>query len=189
MAHDKTCKVCGGTEVYKSGACAPCARKKAAICRAENRELCRQKNRAWIQANPEKAKNASLKWNANNKDKRAESRKKYHEQNPEKVRETQSAYRKRNPELFKLYKHNRRSRESGGNLTVGIIGRLLVLQKGKCACCKQPLGADFHLDHILPLALGGSSTDENMQLLRAGCNLKKHMKHPVDYMQSKGYLL
>ena len=54
---------------------------------------------------------------------------------------------------------------------------------------KKPLGNDYHLDHINPLALGGSKTDEKIQLLRATCNLQKNAKHPVDFMQSRGFLL
>ena len=74
-------------------------------------------------------------------------------------------------------------------LSVGLSAKLFKLQKGKCPCCKQPLGDDYHLDHKMPLALGGTNTDENMQLLRSICNLQKHAKHPVDFMQERGYLL
>lgn len=45
------------------------------------------------------------------------------------------------------------------------------------------------MDHILPLALGGTNVDENIQLLRKRCNLQKCAMHPVDFMQSKGRLL
>lgn len=55
--------------------------------------------------------------------------------------------------------------------------------------CGKPLGDAYHLDHVMPLALGGSNTDDNMQLLRDRCNLQKHAKHPVDFMQERGFLL
>lgn len=45
------------------------------------------------------------------------------------------------------------------------------------------------MDHIVPLALGGSNTDGNIQLLRATCNQQKHAKHPVVFMQERGFLL
>lgn len=41
----------------------------------------------------------------------------------------------------------------------------------------------------MPLALGGANEDWNIQLLRQRCNNQKKAKHPVDFMQSKGYLL
>jgi 5-methylcytosine-specific restriction endonuclease McrA len=80
-------------------------------------------------------------------------------------------------------------KETGGKLSSKLAARLFVLQKGKCACCLQPLGDDYHIDHIMPLALGGTNTDDNIQLLRAKCNLQKNAKHPVDFMQQRGFLL
>lgn len=46
-----------------------------------------------------------------------------------------------------------------------------VRDGGRCVAC----GADFELqfDHVIPLALGGASTPENLQLLCAPCNQRK----------------
>ena len=43
--------------------------------------------------------------------------------------------------------------------------------------------------HIIPLALGGANDDLNVQLLTPDCNQRKKAQHPVDYMQSQGFLL
>jgi 5-methylcytosine-specific restriction endonuclease McrA len=51
------------------------------------------------------------------------------------------------------------------------------------------LGDNYHLDHIVPLAIGGTNTDDNIQLLRQKCNQQKSAKHPIDFMQSRGFLL
>ena len=115
----------------------------------------------------------------------------YRAANPEKRRSSWAAWEKANPEARRIISQNRRSRKrsAGGKLSRGLSVRLFSLQKGKCPCCNQPLGGDYHLDHITPLALGGSNTDDNIQLLRAICNQQKHAKHPVDFMQSRGFLL
>lgn len=47
----------------------------------------------------------------------------------------------------------------------------------------------YHVDHIQPLALGGSNDKTNLQLLCPTCNTKKSAKHPIDFMQSRGLLL
>lgn len=116
---------------------------------------------------------------------------KWLKENREKANETKRAYRKLHPEDHRRDKHNRKAKErnNGGTLSKGISKRLYELQKGLCPCCFLPLGDDYHIDHILPLALGGTNTDNNIQLLRAGCNLKKNATHPVDYMQGRGFLL
>lgn len=150
------------------------SREADAKWRAANREATRVRNAKWRAANPEKESARYAKWYAGNREKKSEASIKW---------------RAANPEAFRIYSHNRRTR-SVGKLSIGLSDKLFKLQRGKCACgCKQPLGDDFHLDHIMPLALGGANEDWNIQLLRSTCNQQKHAKHPVDYMQSKGFLL
>lgn len=131
---------------------------------------------------------------------------KYRRENADKVKQRQDDWRARNLDQQKTYKKkyfaqnvdsfyarsaNRRARKLsvGGKLTSDLSSKLFQLQNGRCACCKKPLGNDYHLDHIMPLALGGTNTNDNIQLLRARCNLQKQAKHPVDFMQQRGYLL
>lgn len=115
---------------------------------------------------------------------------KWQKANPGAVKSLRERWFAANPGAKKAYNQNRRTRlKSTGKLSKDIIPKLFALQKGKCPCCAQPLGSDHHLDHKMPLALGGSNTDGNMQLLRAQCNLQKSAKHPVDFMQSRGFLL
>jgi 5-methylcytosine-specific restriction endonuclease McrA len=101
------------------------------------------------------------------------------------------AWVKANPDKRRVHSENRRARKkaAGGVLSPDLAQRLMKLQRGLCACCKQPLGGDYHLDHILPLYLGGANVDSNMQLLRSRCNAQKSKKHPVDFMQERGFLL
>jgi 5-methylcytosine-specific restriction endonuclease McrA len=45
---------------------------------------------------------------------------------------------------------------------------------GLCQCgCGEPLGTAFHLDHIHPLARGGSHTMDNLQITHPICNIRK----------------
>lgn len=155
---------------------------------------------AWRIANPDKKKLYQDEYNKNysssdkyqpNKEQMAARRRKYKAENPEKVKLAEQKWRNNNIELardrIRECSHSRRLAD--GKLSYGIKKSLFVLQRGKCACCGLPLGKEYHLDHIMPLALGGSNTDENIQLLRKRCNLQKNKKHPVDFMQSRGFLL
>lgn len=111
--------------------------------------------------------------------------------NKDKISARMAAYHVKNPDKAKVWKANRRARlmGNGGQLSCGLADKLFSLQSGLCPCCRAPLGDDYHMDHIMPLALGGSNTDDNIQLLRQTCNMQKHAKHPVDFMQSRGFLL
>lgn len=86
-----------------------------------------------------------------------------------------------------------RKRKAEGRMSNGIVDRLLKLQKSKCPVCKELLVLDgdmkFHIDHIVPLAKGGSNHDENIQLLCRDCNQEKNAIDPVEFMQLKGFLI
>lgn len=172
--------------------CKPCVNAIDASYRDRNREKVRAKQAEYRIANADRLKAKRLKHYAENAEEARKRVSEWRAKNPEKEKALCAAYRAANPEKCRVYGHNRRvrEREAIGKISSGLVGKLLKLQRGKCACgCKQPLGDDYHLDHIMPLALGGSNTDDNIQLLRARCNLQKRAKHPVDFMQERGYLI
>ena len=52
----------------------------------------------------------------------------------------------------------------------------IVRQGALCALCQRRLpedATDIHIDHIVPLARGGTSELENLQAVCAGCNMRK----------------
>ena len=107
--------------------------------------------------------------------------------NPDKTKKNYENWRKNNPDKYKENKarqaHARRNAK--GKLSKGIIQQLMKKQNNLCACCNAPLNGKFHLDHILPIALGGYNTDDNVQLLLPKCNLAKGARHPDEYMKIK----
>lgn len=156
-----------------------------------NRDDQNAKGRANKSANPDREKANYAAWVARNPDKGKARSAAWRASNPDRERANRNAWRKANPEATKIHNQNRRAMKlkNGGVLSKGLPEKLFVLQQGKCACCGLPLGDNYHLDHILPLALGGTNTDDNIQLLRRQCNSQKHAKHPIDFMQSRGFLL
>ncbi|MDE2106652.1 MAG: HNH endonuclease, partial [Patescibacteria group bacterium] len=55
--------------------------------------------------------------------------------------------------------------------------------------CQRGLGSNgFHIDHIMPRALGGADGIRNRQLMCYGCNLRKGKMHPVEFYRSIGML-
>ena len=58
---------------------------------------------------------------------------------------------------------------------------LFLAHKGRCASCTLPIppGKGWDIDHIIPLALGGSDTTDNMQILCRPCHGTKTTKRDV----------
>ena len=157
-----------------------------------------EKRKKRIQYNKEWRKNNKAKVDAYNADRYLKDPDKFktlskiwQSQNKERVLKNASEWAAKNQDARKIYRGNRRARKisAGGSLSKGLAEKLLILQKGKCPCCRLPLYDDYHMDHIIPLALGGSNTDDNIQLLHGLCNRQKHSKNPIDFMQSRGYLI
>lgn len=128
-------------------------------------------------------------WYLNNKNKVAEYNKEYKNLHKEDISKWQKQYRLANPELVHNRKVKRKNLIAGNKISKGIIKKLYNLQKGLCVCCRKLLSSDYNVDHIMPLSRGGTHTDENIQLLCSLCNRQKHAKHPIEFMQSRGYLL
>jgi len=155
--------------------------------RLENRDKCNELSCLWRENNREKSRSSVKRWVIKNKEKYINNLGLYRINNKEKIAETTKAWRLKNPDIWRIYAHNRRfwKINNGGVLSKNIVSFLYKKQNGKCACCGELLNNDFHLDHILPLALGGKNSDDNVQLLTPICNLQKGAKHPLDFMQWK----
>lgn len=169
----------------------------------------RSVRRAWVEANREKVaaekreygrrpevKAYRKAWYLANRDriaaKRAENPGKYREANIASAK----AWKEANPEATKEYarQHRRKRRAqakgSGGTHTAADLSEILAAQGHRCAYCRANLKrVKKHVDHIKPLALGGSNGRGNLQYLCAPCNQSKSAKDPVDYAKSIGLLI
>ena len=112
---------------------------------------------------------------ATRKRKRDNLRRRYHE-NPE--------HRRKQMEWSNAAIHRRRARReaNGGSYTVREWKAVCLLYDHRCLCCgeRKPLT----VDHVIPLALGGMNTIDNIQPLCLDCNLRKHAR-TVDYRDSR----
>lgn len=110
-----------------------------------------------------------------------EQARRWRQENPERYRELLRAWKKRNrPKVNARKVHSREKLKAG----------LMKAQKGRCAYCRTLLAdAVVHVDHIMPLALGGINRRSNFQLTCEPCNLAKSAHHPVDFARSIGRLI
>lgn len=105
--------------------------------------------------------------------------------NPDRMRELLRRWKRNNRDKVRAYKRGRDAKSNARRRAW-----LLEVQRGRCGYCRAKLVPDkMHIDHVLPLALGGSNRRANLQLLCETCNLSKGARHPVDYARSIGRLV
>lgn len=101
--------------------------------------------------------------------------------------------RERHNVLCRANNHIRKARVrgAGGSYTAAEITALGQRQKWLCAnsACKCNIRKKYTVDHIHPIAKGGSNNIRNIQLLCPLCNGRKGAKHPIDWAQQNGMLL
>jgi 5-methylcytosine-specific restriction endonuclease McrA len=200
----RPCVKCGATERYSTGVCKPCQKAASKSWHGRNIARSNAKDLAWYASNTERANANSAAWDKVNPEKLKAYRqtpaakasasaaaRAWRDENPEKFKAAMAAWRIKNPLKLRIYASNHRAKGLGqdGKLSGGLVAKLFSLQQGTCPCCRQPLGDDFHMDHIVALHNGGPNIDDNIQLLRAECNGSKRIQDPVTFMQGRGFLL
>lgn len=165
-----------------------------------------EKALAWNKANPERAREINLKWKEANPDYSAtrwarmtpEEREtarlqvsEWRENNREQYNDNSKRWRRENPEKIAAIDRNKRAKRKSaeGKHTAADVQKLIANQKNKCAeCGKSLLVTGYHVDHIMPLVLGGTNWPWNLQILCPACNLEKHATDPFVFAQRKGRL-
>lgn len=121
---------------------------------------------------------------AANREKYLQARKNYCLAHTESVKQQSKDWYANNPLRAQALGATKRARRRGriNSATVRALPRnyvdaLVRHQSGLCNYCGAQLKKP-HIDHIMPLALGGLHALENLQLLCPTCNLKKGVLHP-----------
>jgi 5-methylcytosine-specific restriction endonuclease McrA len=157
----------------------------------ENSDEIKLRTAAWLKSHPEWRKLRNAQWAKNNPDKVVISNAQYYAANSERIRARNNTWwYSADKNILQNYRRNRRARihASGGTLSSDIVDKLLAQQEGCCVYCNVDLTVTtIHLDHRMPIKLGGTNTDDNVQLLCASCNLRKGSKHPDDFERQIGY--
>lgn len=178
-------------------------REKVNASNSKWREKNPEKMKTWIKdwalRNPEKCKASSVKSAAKRGDIRkiesSEWRKKnpvqvkknwvsWASQNKERLRETKKKYEFENSEKVRASKHTRRIRQLqiDSVIDANYIKFLIVVQGMKCVYCDKTMIA-YQIDHIFPIAKGGTNENSNLQLLCPLCNRKKGAKTDLEFRE------
>ena len=77
---------------------------------------------------------------------------------------------------------------TGKHVTKKIIRHLQGVQDGVCGYCSGPLG-DYHVDHIFPMAAGGTNNIDNLVLSCPRCNLLASSFVFTDFYAKRAFVL
>jgi 5-methylcytosine-specific restriction endonuclease McrA len=143
----------------------------------------------WYQKNRDRIIKKSRLWAINHPEQKKKNFQLWLSQNLSRFRAVNKAWRKAHPELVagyvKKWSSNNKSQECAqeskrrariknavGTWSHYDIEKIMSVLGVNCLCC----GAQqhIHIDHIIPLAKGGSNGPLNLQLLCRSCNCKKH---------------
>ena len=148
--------------------------------------------RKWRSKNPGKMRAYDAKWREANPTIARESdkkkQKKHYASHPE-YRAKAVARAKRwmaqNPERAKELRsdvcHRRRARKYATMVGPIDYKQLFIQANGLCGICLKPLeDSKTEFDHIIPLARGGSHTQNNLQITHPRCNRVKNSRLPEE---------
>lgn len=175
----------------KNADCVECNKARAWAWHLAHEESVKVRLRADYLANIDKRKAQKAESYAANREKLIAQSIAWKKANPERNRASQKKNWAKNYPRHVAKEHKRRAQKQAcaGSFTPKDIVDIKRLQKSKCALCKCSIKSGHHIDHIMPLALGGSNFRNNIQLLCAPCNLSKGPRHPVDHANRIGLLL
>jgi 5-methylcytosine-specific restriction endonuclease McrA len=186
------------SEFYKDANGARGAGNRCKFCvlewRRQNSAYLVQKAMEWQRNNPEKAREHGDKWRAKNAEKVKEyasvARKRHWqkvksdpvllEKDRLRKREFARKYQALHPGISTEKHHVRKARKhgGGGTYTTAEWKKLCEHYGNICLCCGEH--KPLTIDHVVPLALGGSNSIDNLQPLCGTCNCAKGTR-TIDY--------
>lgn len=138
----------------------------------------REKYREWARAQAIKRKAADPDFGRRhywaNREDRLEKNRVYREENREAWREKNRRWQDANPDKRADSSQRRRARKAAA--LVEDVDRLVVWNRdgGICGICGKPADPeDWHLDHVVAIAVGGEHSYANVQVTHPRCNIAK----------------
>ena len=139
-------------------------------------EANRDKLKSWYEANKEEVKAQSKAYYEANKEKVKDRCKTYREANKDKIRARKKAHYEANKDWHIARAARRKALKIPALLPTTDEELIKKLYKQRADMSKKH-GEQYHVDHIIPLSLGGAHHQDNMRVITAKENLEKKDKY------------
>lgn len=158
-------------------------RARSAAFKAANPERVAELRKAFHERHPERKAQYDRAYRESRRAEVEQRKADYYRLNAERVKARVRQWALANPERVSELRQRRRARVRGS--AVGPID-VEALWTGLCGICGQQLDPSLRrpnlfsrsIDHIVPLAKGGTHTQDNLQWTHLVCNLRKGVKLP-----------
>jgi hypothetical protein len=155
-AHRETCK-----EMYRR-------------YREKHKELLLERSRDYESKNYEWRLEQHRQWRASNPEKSRELTRRWNHLHPDKRREVERRYRTNHPDKMRDKARLRYARKLGAITELVIRAQVYQRDNGRCHICGKKVNSQkWHLDHLVPLSLGGEHSYRNVAVACPGCNLRR----------------
>jgi 5-methylcytosine-specific restriction endonuclease McrA len=145
------------------------------LCKKANSDICKK----YRNNNAEKIKTKRAEFRKSNIDALRIAGRKHYAENAEKIRASDHKRYLENPNRrYSMWLKSQRRRaiekeKSHGCVVKNTIDAIILLNNNSCVYCGGPYE---HIDHIMPLTLGGMNCIENLTTACARCNMSKGAK-------------
>lgn len=168
-------------------------KEKRTAYRIKNKKVIAEKDRLRFQANPQRGKESSKRWLEKNRKRQNQTLRDWYNNNKERNLENGRKWRKENLKKARANdakkSRKRRAIKNNNSFDFYTEEQVLLFYGTKCHICKIAIDLSaprwsavkgfelgLHIDHLVPLAKGGSDTLENVRPAHAVCNLRKGAK-------------
>lgn len=125
----------------------------------------------------------NVRWRAENPEKQQLATKRWRDKHREEVREYDRTH-PGDPILLRAIKLRHKARKRAATLGPVNLEAIFKRDKGVCQLCGRRVKPnELSFDHIIPLALGGSHTEDNLQVAHRVCNSRKGMGYLPSQMR------
>lgn len=168
--------------------CHGCHRDAARRRYWANPEPVRDRARDWGRANPERNRQRVASWSHQNAERKSALDREWRAKNSERKKENDRRWRDNNLERDRLNRRLRearrreRKRNAPGYATQKQVMDRVAYYGWKCWVCRGPFE---QIDHVVPLALGGSGWPANLRPICAFCNQSKGARRPLDFIRRR----